>query len=72
MKRLSNKERKQVFESIYEKYQAARFDGNPEYQIKLNNLSKWDLIRFVNYLHLYIGKVFVDVNDKGRLELFDC
>jgi hypothetical protein len=61
--------RKAHFEAIIENYYSHDVCG--DYPRQLNDLSKIDLIRLVNYLHLYIGGIYVDVNGQGKLSLFE-
>jgi len=59
--------RKQFFDMILDNYHNG-YDDTVKHQLK--TISKIDLVRFVNYLHIYIGNIYVDINGKGELDLF--
>jgi hypothetical protein len=46
------------------------YDDIVKHQLK--TFSKLDLVRFSNYLHLYIGYCYIYINGKGELNLFPC
>jgi hypothetical protein len=61
--------RKKFFDMILDNHHN-NYDEVVKHQLK--TLSKFDLIRFVNYLHLYIGNLYVDINGNNELNLFSC
>ncbi len=61
--------RKKFFDMILDNHRD-EYDDIVKHQLK--TLSKIDLIRFVNYLHQYIGNLYIDINGEGELNLFSC
>jgi len=63
-----DRKRKLHFDAIVENYIN---DNITDCKTSISKLSKLDLIRFVNYLHYFVGSLYLDVNGAGELNLFE-
>jgi hypothetical protein len=63
-----DRKRKQFFDLVISNH----INGYPEIvQHQLSLFTKFDLIRFVNYLHFYGWKLYIDINGAGKFDLFE-